>query len=87
MRRILILCVAALASWAPAHGAATDSARYEACMEAARAANMPIIMLCPDRKDAEAMHKLGASAYMALSDHGFMRQAAMAALKEFAGPL
>jgi tetratricopeptide (TPR) repeat protein len=38
MRRILILCVAALASWAPAHGAATDSARYEACMEAARAA-------------------------------------------------
>jgi tetratricopeptide (TPR) repeat protein len=37
MRRILVLCVAALASWAPAHGAATDAARYEACMEKSRA--------------------------------------------------
>ena len=37
MRRILVLCVATLASWAPAHGAATDAARYEACMEKSRA--------------------------------------------------
>lgn len=56
-------------------------------MEAARAVNLPIIMLCPDRKDAEAMRALGASAFMALSDHGFMRKAALAALEEFAPPV
>lgn len=53
-------------------------------MAAARAANMPIIMLCPDRKDAHAMSALGATAFMNASDHGFMRIAASAALKEFA---
>jgi 2-keto-3-deoxy-L-rhamnonate aldolase RhmA len=56
-------------------------------MAAARAANMPIIMLSPDRKDATSMRELGATAFMASSDHGFMRSAAMAALKEFAPPI
>jgi len=56
-------------------------------MAAAHKANMPIIMLSPDRKDALAMKALGASAFMVSSDHGFMRSAALAALQEFASPL
>jgi 2-keto-3-deoxy-L-rhamnonate aldolase RhmA len=56
-------------------------------MAAARAANMPIIMLSPTREDAVAMKALGASAFMISSDHGFMRTAAMAALKDFSAPL
>lgn len=56
-------------------------------MLAAKKADMPVIMLCPDRKDALAMSKLGASAFLISSDHGFMRNAATAALKDFAGPL
>ena len=56
-------------------------------MAAASAVGLPIIMLCPDRKDALAMHALGATAFMISSDHGFLRSAATAALKEFAGPL
>lgn len=59
----------------------------EPIMRAARAADLPVIMLCPDRADAEAMAKLGASAFMISSDHGFMRTAASAALKAFAGPI
>jgi 2-keto-3-deoxy-L-rhamnonate aldolase RhmA len=58
----------------------------EPIMAAARAAGMPIVMLCPDRKDAAAMRALGASAFVVSSDHGFMRSAAMAALREFAAP-
>ncbi|MBL4808013.1 MAG: aldolase [Rhodobacteraceae bacterium] len=56
-------------------------------MQAARNAGLPIIMLCPNRKDAVAMTKLGASAFLISSDHGFMRSAATAALTEFAGPI
>jgi 2-keto-3-deoxy-L-rhamnonate aldolase RhmA len=56
-------------------------------MAAARRAGMPMIMLSPDRDDAVAMAKLGATAFMVSSDHGFMRSAASAALKAFAGPL
>lgn len=56
-------------------------------MAAAKAASLPIIMLCPDRADAEAMTRLGATAYMVSSDHGFMRTAAAAALREFSGPI
>lgn len=52
----------------------------EPIMAAARTANVPMIMLCPDRADAERMAQLGASAFMVQSDHGFMRQAATAAL-------
>jgi tetratricopeptide (TPR) repeat protein len=38
MKRVLVLCIAALACGTPAaQGAATDAARYEACMEKARA--------------------------------------------------
>ena len=58
----------------------------EPIMAAARKVGLPIIMLCPDRKDAAAMYALGASAYMVSSDHGFMRAAATAALKEFSEP-
>lgn len=56
-------------------------------MRAAKNAGMPIIMLSPDRKDAEKMAELGASAFLISSDHGFMRKAATAALTEFAGPI
>ena len=59
----------------------------EPIMAAARRAGMPLAMLCPDRADAEAMHKLGATAFLVSSDHGFMRQAAKRALAEFAGPI
>lgn len=56
-------------------------------MAAARRAGMPMIMLSPDRDDALAMARLGATAFMISSDHGFLRSAASAALKAFAGPL
>ena len=59
----------------------------EPIMAAARAADMPIIMLCPNRRDAERMAQRGASAFLVASDHGFMRQAALAALAEFKPPL
>ena len=59
----------------------------EPIMAAARRANLPIIMLCPNRRDAERMAQLGASAFLVASDHGFMRQAALAALAEFEPPL
>ena len=58
----------------------------EPIMAAARLAGLPIIMLCPDRTDATAMGSRGATAFMVSSDHGFMRTAAAAALKEFAEP-
>jgi 2-keto-3-deoxy-L-rhamnonate aldolase RhmA len=47
----------------------------------------PIMAAAPDRKDAIEMRGLGASAFLISSDQGFMRSAAMAALKEFAEPL
>ena len=56
-------------------------------MAAARSAGLPIIMLSPDRADAAAMAALGASAFLVSSDHGFIRSAATAALKELAPPL
>lgn len=56
-------------------------------MAAAKAANMPVIMLCPTRADAEKMTALGASAYLVGSDHGFMAKAAKAALEMLAAPL
>lgn len=59
----------------------------EPIMAAARRANMPVIMLCPDREDATAMAKLGASAFMVSSDHGFLKAAARQALKEFTPPI
>ncbi len=55
-------------------------------MAAARRADMPVIMLSPDRDDAVAMSRLGATAFMVSSDHGFLRSAASAALQAFAGP-
>ncbi len=56
-------------------------------MAAARHAGMPIIMLSADRADAVAMAQLGASAFLVASDHGFLKQAARQALKDFSGPL
>jgi 2-keto-3-deoxy-L-rhamnonate aldolase RhmA len=48
---------------------------------------MPVLMLSPDREDATRMARLGASAFLISSDHGFMRQAATAALAALAPPL
>jgi len=56
-------------------------------MATAKKAGMPVIMLCPDRADAIAMAKLGASAFVVSSDHGFLKQAARQALNEFAPPI
>jgi 2-keto-3-deoxy-L-rhamnonate aldolase RhmA len=72
---------------APSMTSAETHAVVAPIMAAARTAGMPIIMLSPDRKDAAAMKALGASAFMVSSDHGFMRSAALAALKEFAAPI
>ena len=46
----------------------------EPIMAAARRADMPVMMLSPDRADAIAMAKLGASAFLISSDHGFLRR-------------
>ena len=59
----------------------------EPVMATAKKAGMPVIMLCPDRQDAIAMAKLGASAFVVSSDHGFLKQAAKQALAEFAPPI
>jgi len=59
----------------------------EPIMAAARRAEMPVIMLCPDRADAADMAALGATAFVVASDHGFLRQAALQALREFAPPI
>lgn len=56
-------------------------------MATAKKAGMPVMMLCPDRNDAIAMAKLGASAFVVSSDHGFLKQAAKQALSEFAPPI
>jgi 2-keto-3-deoxy-L-rhamnonate aldolase RhmA len=59
----------------------------EPIMKAAHKAGMPVIMLSPDRADALAMAKLGATAFMVSSDHDFLRMAARQALKDFAPPI
>jgi 2-keto-3-deoxy-L-rhamnonate aldolase RhmA len=59
----------------------------EPIMAAARKANMPVIMLSPDRADAIATAKLGATAFMVSSDHGFLKQAASQALATFKPPI
>jgi len=59
----------------------------EPIMAAARKAGMPVIMLSPDRKDAVAMARLGATAFMFSSDQGMLKQAARQALNEFAPPI
>lgn len=72
---------------APSMTSPETLAVVEPIMAAARRANMPMIMLCDDRDDAVAMAKLGASAFMVSSDHGFMKSAASAAMRAFAPPL
>lgn len=59
----------------------------EPIMRAAREVGMPTIMLSPDRSDAAAMAALGATAFMIGSDHGFMRNGAIAALRELQPPI
>lgn len=59
----------------------------EPILAAADEVGLPVIMLCPDRADAERMAALGASTFMVQSDHGFMRQAASAALAAFRPPM
>lgn len=59
----------------------------EPIMTAARNAGMPVVMLSPDRTDAVAMARLGASAFMVSSDQGLLKQAARQALNEFAPPI
>ena len=56
-------------------------------MTAACNAGMPVVMLSPDRTDAVAMARLGASAFMVSSDQGLLKQAARQALNEFAPPI
>lgn len=56
-------------------------------MSAARAINKPVIMLSPDRKDAELVAGLGATAFLVQSDQGFLRSAALTALSEFRPPI
>jgi staphyloferrin B biosynthesis citrate synthase len=72
---------------APSMTSAETMKVVEPIMTAARAAGMPVIMLCPNRQDAERVAALGASAFLVASDHGFMRQAALAALAEFKPPI
>lgn len=72
---------------APSMTSAETHRLVEPIMAAARKANMPVIMLSPDRADAEKMAKLGATAFMVSSDHGFMKMAAHQALKDFAPPI
>lgn len=50
---------------------------------AARAANVPLLMLPTSRDDFEFAKGLGASAMMLSSDHGFIRSAAAKAIKDF----
>ena len=72
---------------APSMTSAETRKLVEPIMAAARRADMPVIMLSPDRDDASAMARLGASAWMVASDHGFLKQAARAALTQFAPPI
>jgi len=72
---------------APAMTSPETQRIVEPIMAAARRAGMPVIMLCPDRADALAMAKLGATAFMVSSDHGFLKQAAKQALEQFAPPI
>lgn len=56
-------------------------------MAAARAVNLPIIMLCPTPQDAAKMTALGACTYLVGSDYGFLTSAARAALNKFSAPI
>jgi staphyloferrin B biosynthesis citrate synthase len=72
---------------APSMTSAETYRLVEPIMAAARKVDMPVIMLSSDRADAEKMAKLGATAFMVSSDHGFMKMAARQALKDFAPPI
>lgn len=72
---------------APSMTSPQTMAVVEPIMAAARKADKPIIVLCPDRADAARMAGMGASAFMMGSDYGFIRQAGLAALAELKPPL
>ena len=59
----------------------------ESVMAAAREADMPVIVLSPNRDDAADMAKLGASAFLIANDQNFLKQAARKAFGEFAPPI
>jgi 2-keto-3-deoxy-L-rhamnonate aldolase RhmA len=54
---------------------------------AAREAGVPLMLLPTSKPDAVTSQKLGASALLFSSDHGFIRSAAGAAFKDYSGPL
>lgn len=56
-------------------------------MAAAKAVDMPVIVLCPNRADAEKVAALGASAYLIGSDHSFLAKAAREAMEMLAAPI
>lgn len=53
--------------------------------QAAQQAGVPLVMLPTSRADYDFVVGLGATAFMLSSDHGFIRQAAAATLKDYAG--
>lgn len=74
------------ASFAGDPGAAGQIAEIAARVaEAARQAGVPLMMLPTSRADFDFVAGLGATAFMLSSDHGFIRSAAAATLKDYAG--
>lgn len=64
---------------APAVRAATEKV-----IAAARAAGKPVCIMVASAQEAETFRALGASAFLVSSDQGFLRQAALRALTDFA---
>jgi 2-keto-3-deoxy-L-rhamnonate aldolase RhmA len=58
-------------------------AAAERIAKAAAGAGKPVMVFVGSNKDAEAMRKIGASAFIYSSDQGLMRQAAARVLQEF----
>ena len=50
---------------------------------AARAANVPLMILATSKADAMAYRKLGATTFMVASDHNFLKSAATVAIKDY----
>lgn len=55
----------------------------EKIAQAAREANMPLMILATSREDAKAAREMGATALLAASDHNFLKSAASAAFREY----
>ena len=61
------------------------AAATEKVCRAAKKVGKPVMVFVGTKADAEAMSRLGATAFIVASDPGLMRRAATAALKEIAG--